>query len=126
MRILLKSKIHRAHVTDSNIDYEGSISIDEELMQMADIHKYEKVSVWNVSNGSRFETYALPAEKGSGKIIVNGAAAKLASTGDIVIIASFAIAEDEKPFKPAIIYVDELNKHSNQRLHHGSRNLGNS
>ncbi|MCL5117590.1 MAG: aspartate 1-decarboxylase [Candidatus Marsarchaeota archaeon] len=111
MRILLKSKIHRAHVTDSNIDYEGSISIDEELMQMADIHKYEKVSVWNVSNGSRFETYALPAEKGSGKIIVNGAAAKLASTGDIVIIASFAIAEDEKPFKPAIIYVDELNKH---------------
>lgn len=110
MRILLKSKIHRAHVTDSDINYEGSISIDEKLMQMADICKYEKVSIWNVSNGHRFETYALPAERGSGKIVVNGAAAKLADAGDIVIIASFAIVEDEKVFAPAVVHVDERNK----------------
>ena len=110
IRIMLKSKIHRVRVTDSNIDYEGSISVDEELMQIADIRRYEKVSVWNVSNGHRFETYALPAEKGSGSIVVNGAAARLANIGDIIIIASFTIVDDEKPFQPAIVYVDERNK----------------
>jgi len=79
--ILLKSKIHRATVTDSNLEYEGSISIDKELMDRADILPYEKVSVWNVNNGSRFETYAIPSDEHSGDIVVNGAASRLAQTG---------------------------------------------
>ncbi|GAH41428.1 unnamed protein product, partial [marine sediment metagenome] len=96
MRVMLKSKIHRAHVTEANIDYEGSITIDKRLMQEADILPYEQVQVLNVNNGARFETYAIEAEPGSGEIGIQGAAARLATVGDTVIILSYCQVEDEK------------------------------
>ena len=89
-RTLFKSKIHRATVTQADLDYEGSVTIDAELMRAADILPYEKVHIWNRTNGSRLETYALEAPAGSGVICVNGAAAHHAQPGDIVIIATFA------------------------------------
>lgn len=86
-RILLKSKIHRATVTDANLNYEGSITIDEGLMQRADLVPYEKVSIYNVSNGERFSTYVIKGRKGTGVICLNGAAARKVSKGDLIIIA---------------------------------------
>ena len=94
-RTLFKSKIHRATVTQADLDYEGSVTIDADLMRAADILPYEKVHIWNRSNGSRLETYALEAPAGSGVICVNGAAAHHAKPGDMVIIATFAEANDE-------------------------------
>jgi aspartate 1-decarboxylase len=111
-RIMLKSKIHRATVTHSIVDYEGSIEIDQKLLDSADIMHYEEVHIWNVSNGARFTTYAIPAPAGSGKICVNGAAARLTQPGDIIIIASF-IQLDEKELKihePKLVFVDERNR----------------
>lgn len=110
-KILLKSKIHRARVTDSNLEYEGSVSIDKDLMNRADIMPYEKVSVWNVNNGNRFETYAIPSDAHSGDIIVNGAASRLAQAGDIVIIATFGFYDKDelKGFSPIMVYVDDKN-----------------
>jgi len=111
MRVMLKSKIHRAHVTQVNIDYEGSITIDKKLMAEADILPYEQVQVLDINNGARFETYAIEAEPGSGEIGIQGAAARLATVGDTVIILSYRQVEDEEAhnFAPKLVYVDDKN-----------------
>lgn len=111
-RQILKSKIHRATVTDSRVDYEGSITIDEELMKVADIRPWEKVLIANLNNGSRIESYAIPGEAGSGVICVNGGAAKYAQKGDLVIIMTFAVLTDEEieRHRPKVIYVDKQNR----------------
>ena len=108
---LLKSKIHRATVTDACLDYEGSISVDQLLLKKANIIPYEKVHVLDVTNGSRLETYALPSNK-KGEICINGAAAHLVHPGDIVIILSYAqmALEEGKMFKPSILYPNEANE----------------
>jgi len=111
MRIMLKSKIHRARVTGVDVDYEGSISIDKRLMVEADILPYEQVQVLNINNGARFETYAIEAEPGSGEIGIKGAAARLAAIGDTIIILSYCHIEDEEAhnFIPKLVYVDAQN-----------------
>jgi len=111
MRIMLKSKIHRAHVTDGNIDYEGSITIDKKLMAEADILPYEQVQVLNINNGARFSTYAIEGQEGSGEICLNGAAARLAVKGDTVIILSYCHVSDEEAHNiaPKLVYVDAKN-----------------
>ena len=109
MRVMLKSKIHRARVTDSNIDYEGSITIDKKLMEEADILPYEQVQVLNINNGARLTTYAIEGEKG--ETCLNGAAARLAVKGDIVIILSYCYVEDNEARRitPKLVYVDAKN-----------------
>jgi aspartate 1-decarboxylase len=109
MRVMLKGKIHRACVTDCNIDYEGSITIDKGLMEAADILPYERVEVLNINNGARFDTYAIEGEKG--EICINGAAARLAIKGDIVIILSFCPVEENEArnVTPKLVYVDAKN-----------------
>jgi len=109
MRIMLKSKIHRACVTEVNIDYEGSITIDKKLMEEADILPYEQVQVLNINNGARFTTYAMEGE--SGEVCLNGAAARLAAKGDTIIILSYCYVEDDEAhnFAPRLIYVDAQN-----------------
>jgi len=111
MRVMLKSKIHRARVTETNIDYEGSITIDTKLMEAADILPYEQVEVLDINNGARFTTYAIEGKAGSGEICLNGAAARLAVTGDTVIILSYSHVEDEEAqnFTPTLVYVDANN-----------------
>ncbi|NLT27556.1 MAG: aspartate 1-decarboxylase [Dehalococcoidales bacterium] len=112
MRTMMKSKIHRARVTDLNIDYEGSITIDENLMQAADILPYEQVHVLNVNNGERFLTYAIKGEAGSGLVCLNGAAARLVCKGDIIIILTYSqVAEDDaEDFSPTLVYVNKRNE----------------
>jgi aspartate 1-decarboxylase len=109
---VLKSKIHRARVTDSNLQYEGSITIDENLMQAAGLAEGEVVLVANLNNGSRQETYVMKGERGSGGICLNGASARLAAVGDLVIIMAFAyLAPDElQRHKPRKVVVDEANR----------------
>ncbi len=109
MRLMLKSKIHRARVTDANIDYEGSITIDRKLMQEADIVPYEQVHVLNLNNGERFTTYAIEGEKG--EICLNGAAARLGVKGDIVIILTYATVSEEEVhrYTPKMVYIDAKN-----------------
>ena len=109
MRAMLKSKIHRACVTGADINYEGSITIDTRLMEAADILPYEQVQVLNINNGARFETYAIEGEKG--EICLNGAAARLAVKGDILIILSYQHIKDEElvNYRPKLIYVDANN-----------------
>ena len=111
MRIMLKSKIHRARVTQVNIDYEGSIAIDKRLMQAADILPYEQVQVLNVNNGARFETYAIEAEPDSGEVSIQGPAARLATVGDTVVILAYRQVEEEEAhnFAPTLVYVDGKN-----------------
>jgi aspartate 1-decarboxylase len=111
-RFMMKSKIHRAIVTETNLNYQGSITIDKDLMELADILPNEKVQVLNINNGARFDTYAIEGERASGTICINGAAARLCQVGDIIIIISYAIMEDEeaKNYKPKVIFVDENNK----------------
>jgi aspartate 1-decarboxylase len=111
-RILFKSKIHRATVTQADLDYEGSVTIDRDLLRAADILPFEKVAVWNVTRGTRLETYALEGEAGSGVICINGAAAHLNKPGDLVIIATFAEAEEHEArnWKPTVVFVDEKNR----------------
>ncbi|MBE9502117.1 MAG: aspartate 1-decarboxylase [Chloroflexi bacterium] len=111
MRTMLKGKIHRARVTDVDLDYEGSITIDRVLMEAADILPYEMVHVLNVNNGARFQTYAIEGERGSGEICINGAAARLVSRGDMVIILAYAVVGDEeaRSIEPKLVYVDEQN-----------------
>ncbi len=111
-RTLFKSKIHRATVTHADLDYEGSVTVDADLLRAADILPYERVHVWNVTNGSRLETYAMAGEPGSGVICVNGAAAHHARPGDVVIIATFAEAtEDEaRVWRPQVVRVDARNR----------------
>ncbi|ADH60291.1 aspartate 1-decarboxylase [Thermoanaerobacter mathranii subsp. mathranii str. A3] len=111
-RFMMKSKIHRAIVTETNLNYQGSITIDKDLMELADILPNEKVQVLNINNGARFDTYAVESKRGSGTICINGAAARLCQVGDTIIIISYAIIDDEeaKNYKPKVIFVDENNK----------------
>ena len=116
-RTMLKSKLHRISVTHSELDYEGSCAIDEALLEASNIREYEKISIYNVTNGERFSTYAMRADRHSGIISINGAAAHKASPGDIIIIASYAIYNEielEK-FKPQLVYVDSNNRMQSQR-----------
>lgn len=118
-RVMLKSKLHRVHVTHAELHYEGSCAIDDDLLEAADIREYQQIDIYNVTNGERFTTYAIRAQRGSGTISVNGAAAHKASPGDILIIASYAMyAELElQKFHPQLVYVDELNRIVAQRDH---------
>lgn len=111
-RIMLKSKIHRATVTDANLDYEGSITIDKDLMDEAEILPYEQVNIYNVTNGNRFHTYAIEGKRGSGIVCINGAAAHLAKKGDVIIIATYTTLDEAaaKQHHPICVYVDEANK----------------
>ncbi len=112
LRIILKSKIHGAHVTQTNLYYEGSITIDKKLMKAADIIVGEKVEVLNLNNGGRLETYAIKGKAGSGVVCLNGPAARGACVGDEIIIVSYIIADDKeiKTIKPKIIKVDGRNR----------------
>jgi aspartate 1-decarboxylase len=112
MRIMLKSKIHRARVTGANINYEGSITIDRRLMEEADILPYEQVQVLNINSGARFSTYAIEGAPGGGEICLNGAAARLATRGDIVIILTYCDVPEEEArgYEPKRVYVDADNK----------------
>lgn len=118
-RIMLKSKLHRVTVTHSELDYEGSCAIDDALLEAANIREYEQISIYNVSNGERFSTYAIRAERNSGIISINGAAAHKAAPEDIIIIASYANYNEielEK-FIPQLVYVDNKNGIQSQRNH---------
>lgn len=110
-RTMLKSKIHRARVTDCNIDYEGSITIDSELLKAADILPYERVEILNINNSARFSTYAIEGNPGSGDICLNGAAARLASVDDVIIILTYheVPCEEADQVKPRMVYVDSHN-----------------
>jgi len=116
-RTMLKSKLHRVHVTHSELGYEGSCAIDEHLLENANIREYEQIAIYNVTNGERFTTYAIRAERHSGTISVNGAAAHKANPGDIIIIASYAIYNELEldKFKPQLVYVNEDNQIVDQR-----------
>jgi aspartate 1-decarboxylase len=109
---ILKSKIHRATVTEANLHYIGSIGIDEDLMDAANLIEFEKVQVLNINNGERLETYVIKAVRGSGMVSLNGAAARKAEPGDLVIIAAFAhmTPEEAKNHTPAIVFPDQFNK----------------
>jgi len=111
-RTMCKSKIHRATVTDANLNYVGSITIDQELMEKADILPYEKVQVVNNNNGARLETYVITGERGRGDVCLNGAAARLVQPGDKIIILSYAqySSEELKDFMPKVVFVDEENR----------------
>jgi aspartate 1-decarboxylase len=111
-RKMLKSKIHRATVTGADLHYEGSITIDLDLMEAADIIAYEAVCIWDVNNGSRFETYAIEGERGSGVICINGAAARMVAPRDLVIIASFVSMANAEALihEPKLVFVDDKNR----------------
>jgi aspartate 1-decarboxylase len=111
-RTLFKSKIHRATVTHADLDYEGSISIDEDLLDAAGILEYEAVHVWNITRGTRLQTYAIRGARGSGTVCINGAAAHLNRPGDLVILATFAELEESeaRSFEPTVVLVDENNR----------------
>lgn len=111
-RIMCKSKIHRARVTQAELYYEGSLTVDSDLLDAADILPYERVQVCNINNGERFETYTIPGKRGSGVICLNGAAARLGSVGDEIIIITYATFREEelKTFSPKVILLDKDNK----------------
>lgn len=111
-RTLLKSKLHRVTTTHSELHYEGSCAIDENLLEAADIIENEQIVIWNVNNGERFTTYAIRAERGSGIISVNGSAARRAAPGDLLIIASFGLYSEEEMARhtPSLVYVDANNR----------------
>lgn len=112
LRKMLKSKIHRATLTRTELQYEGSISVDQRLLDAAGIVPFESVHVWNINNGERLETYALSAPAGSGEICLNGAAARLGQPGDKIIIATFCWLEDKdcSGYSPAVVAVDSANR----------------
>jgi aspartate 1-decarboxylase len=111
-RTFFKGKIHRATVTQADLDYEGSVTIDEDLMDAAGIWNWEAVHIWNVTRGTRLQTYAIKGERGSGVICINGAAAHLNKPGDMVILATFAELEESeaRTFVPKVVLVDRQNK----------------
>lgn len=111
-RMMLKSKLHRITVTEADLHYEGSVTIDEDLMDLVDIIENEQVAVWNVDAGTRFETYAIRGPRGSGCCCINGAAARLVSPGDKVIIASFAEMQDKeaREYEPRVVLLGENNE----------------
>lgn len=116
-RTMLKSKLHRVCVTHSELGYEGSCAIDEALLEAADIREFQQIEIYNVNNGERFTTYAIRAQRNSGVISVNGAAARKAQTGDILIIATYAVYNEielEK-YQPELVYVDATNRIKDKR-----------
>ena len=112
MRIMMKSKIHRATVTQADLDYVGSVTLDAALMEAADLLEGEQVAIVDITNGARIETYVIPGERGSGVIGINGAAAHLVHPGDLVIIMSYAVVNDEeaRALEPKVVHVDERNR----------------
>jgi aspartate 1-decarboxylase len=112
LRTVLKSKIHKARVTDADLEYEGSITLDRELMDAADLSPYEEVHVWDMTNGSRITTYVIEGERGSGTVAINGAAAHQVKAGDKVIVASFATFDEEELSEMEVrkIFVDDTNR----------------
>lgn len=124
-RTLLKSKIHRATVTEADLDYEGSLTIDKDLIDAADLILYEEVHIFNITNGHRFSTYVIEGKRGSKVVCVNGAAAHLAREGDCLIIASFSAYDEEecKNHKPKLVYVDESNNIISERAESNSLRL---
>ena len=112
MRIMMKSKIHRATVTQADLDYVGSVTLDSALMEAADLLEGEQVAIVDITNGARIETYVIPGERGSGVIGINGAAAHLVHPGDLVIIMSYAVLDDTeaKALKPLVVHVDKKNR----------------
>lgn len=122
-RKLLRGKIHRATVTGADLHYEGSVTIDQDLMDEADLVDHEAVHVWNVTNGERFETYAIPGRRGSGVVCVNGAAAHKVSRGDLVIIAAFSWMDEKEArvWKPRVVFVDEENRSVGLREERGGQ-----
>ena len=112
MRIIMKSKIHRATVTQADLDYVGSVTLDAALMEAADLLEGEQVAIVDITNGARIETYVIPGERGSGVIGINGAAAHLVHPGDLVIIMSYAVLTDAeaRALKPRVVHVDEKNR----------------
>jgi aspartate 1-decarboxylase len=111
-RIMLKAKLHRVHVTHSELHYEGSCAIDDDLLDAADIREYQQIDIYNITNGERFTTYAIRAQRGSGTISVNGAAAHKAAPGDMLIIACYAMYSELElqKYHPQLVYVDEHNR----------------
>ena len=122
-RKLLRGKIHRATVTGADLHYEGSVTIDQDLMDGCDLVTHEAVHIWNVTNGERFETYAIPGRRGSGVVCVNGAAAHKVSRGDLVIIAAFSWMEEKEArrWKPRVVFVDEQNRPAEMRDEQGGQ-----
>jgi len=116
-RIMLKAKLHRVRVTHAELHYEGSCAIDDDLLDAADIREYQQIDIYNVTNGERFTTYAIRAQRGSGVISVNGAAAHKANPDDILIIATYAMYSELElqRFHPQLVYVDECNRIIAQR-----------
>jgi len=112
MRIMMKSKIHRATVTQADLDYVGSVTLDAALMEAADLLEGEQVAIVDITNGARIETYVIPGERGSGVIGINGAAAHLVHPGDLVIIMSYAVLSDAeaRALEPRVVHVDEKNQ----------------
>ena len=112
MRIMMKSKIHRATVTQADLDYVGSVTLDAALMEAADLLEGEQVAIVDITNGARIETYVIPGPRGSGIIGINGAAAHLVHPGDLVIIMSYAVLDDAeaRALKPLVVHVDERNR----------------
>lgn len=126
-RIMMKGKIHRATITDTNVDYEGSITIDSLLLEATNILPYEQVHVVDINNGARFETYVIKGEPGSGQICVNGAAARLVAKGDRVIIIAYALVDDEetRDWRPDIALVDKNNRIKSAEASSGKVNFVN-
>jgi len=118
-RTLLKSKIHRATVTDCELHYEGSCAIDEDLLEAANLGENEQVHIWNINNGERFVTYAIRGQRGTGIISVNGSAARRASVGDLIIIAAFGLIPEDRVsgFRPKLVFVDDANRIKEERAH---------
>ena len=123
LRSMCKSKIHRATVTDANLNYVGSITIDAELIAAADLVEYEQVHVVNVNNGARFETYVISGQRGEGEICLNGAAARLAAPGDRVIVISYGQYSEEElaDYRPMFIFVDDQNRINRDHIRAESR-----
>jgi aspartate 1-decarboxylase len=119
-RTMMKSKIHRATVTDANLHYQGSVTVDPLLLAEADILENERVEIYDVTNGNRFATYAIPGAPGKGEICLNGAAAHLVSKGDLVILATYAEYEDAeaRQHKPTVVFVDGENRSTSRSAPH--------
>jgi aspartate 1-decarboxylase len=111
-RIMLRAKIHRATVTQCDLNYEGSCGIDQDLLEAADIREFEKIELYNINNGERFSTYAIVGKRGSGEISLNGAAARLAQLGDLLIICTYAPMSDAElaEYQPKIVFVNDKNR----------------
>jgi aspartate 1-decarboxylase len=124
-RTMCKSKIHRATVTDANLAYEGSITLDPILMEAGDLLEYEQVHVVNINNGARFETYVITGSRGSGDVVLNGAAARLVQPGDKVIIMSYAAYDEAEleGFEPRLIFVDDGNRILEQTTRERARHI---